>query len=214
VAAYRRARNAKRKPVPVPEFVEVHRSQGDVLKGLEYELSTLRASHQSERTRRKDDGNHRLGALRPGRLSRRSAGRPAWAGGRSRTEKIMRHRPCTRHSSSMDRTTRTFSLKSAAHHLSRSGRLRIGVAQTTLSPVPSTELKTEYFPSLHVLHELVRRRPRNRRQQSLLCVPARQTRRRLPQPLMGAGLDLGYTFGRGAECALVTRRDTGRSTRT
>jgi len=26
---------------------------------------TLRASHQSERTRRKDDGNHRLGALRP-----------------------------------------------------------------------------------------------------------------------------------------------------
>ncbi|MFZ0360377.1 MAG: patatin-like phospholipase family protein [Terriglobales bacterium] len=35
------ARNAKRKPVPVPEFVEVTGAKGDVLKGLEYELSDL-----------------------------------------------------------------------------------------------------------------------------------------------------------------------------
>jgi NTE family protein len=35
------ARNAKRKPMPVPEFVEVTGAKGDVLKGLEYELSDL-----------------------------------------------------------------------------------------------------------------------------------------------------------------------------
>lgn len=35
------ARNAKRRPVPVPEFVEVTGAKGDVLKGLEHELSGL-----------------------------------------------------------------------------------------------------------------------------------------------------------------------------
>lgn len=34
-------RKAKRRPVPVPEFVEVTGAQGDVLKGLEHELSDL-----------------------------------------------------------------------------------------------------------------------------------------------------------------------------
>jgi NTE family protein len=35
------ARRAKRKPVPVPEFVEVTGAKGDVLKGLQHELSDL-----------------------------------------------------------------------------------------------------------------------------------------------------------------------------
>lgn len=35
------ARSAKRKPVPVPDFVEVTGAKGDVLKGLEHELSDL-----------------------------------------------------------------------------------------------------------------------------------------------------------------------------
>jgi NTE family protein len=35
------ARNAKRQPVPMPEFVEVTGAKGDVLKGLEHELSGL-----------------------------------------------------------------------------------------------------------------------------------------------------------------------------
>jgi NTE family protein len=35
------ARNAKRRPEPVPEFVEVTGAKGDVLKGLQYELSDL-----------------------------------------------------------------------------------------------------------------------------------------------------------------------------
>ena len=35
------ARNAKRRPVPVPEFVEVTGAKGDVLKGLQHELSDL-----------------------------------------------------------------------------------------------------------------------------------------------------------------------------
>jgi NTE family protein len=35
------ARNAKRRPIPVPEFVEVTGARGDVLKGLQHELSGL-----------------------------------------------------------------------------------------------------------------------------------------------------------------------------
>jgi NTE family protein len=35
------ARNAKRRPVPVPEFVEVTGAKGDVLKGLQHELADL-----------------------------------------------------------------------------------------------------------------------------------------------------------------------------
>jgi NTE family protein len=35
------ARNAKRRPIPVPEFVEVTGASGDVLKGLQHELSDI-----------------------------------------------------------------------------------------------------------------------------------------------------------------------------
>src|SRR5208337_261372 len=133
------AREGKRRPVPVPEFVEVTGAKGDVLKGLQHKLSGLAGTPINPR----ELDEKMMDVTGLGRFARagyRDVVRDGHMGSRSKPKrKITRRRRSIPHWSSTGPTTRMFCSK-----LEGASRSSMSVASarsggTILSPAPSTD---------------------------------------------------------------------------